>query len=98
RHAGSDVATGKYITFVDSDDYFDTLILEVLYKNMVHEDAELSRVGVTSGYSGQEPEKPPSETSVVTQKEATKMILIGKQASVYAVAKLYMRNKFDDLR
>lgn len=34
-NVGIDVVKGKYLIFVDSDDYIDIYMLEVLYKNMV---------------------------------------------------------------
>ena len=41
RNAGIQVATGKYLYFLDSDDYIDTNALEILAKRMDEDDLQL---------------------------------------------------------
>lgn len=42
RNAGIEIAKGKYIGFVDSDDFIDKRMYEILYKNMIKESADIS--------------------------------------------------------
>ena len=42
RNAGLDMCTGEYIGFVDGDDYIDGDMYELLYKNLIQYDADIS--------------------------------------------------------
>lgn len=42
RNSGIDVATGEYLIFIDSDDYIDKEMLNVLYRNIKKADAEIA--------------------------------------------------------
>lgn len=46
RNAGIDIARGKYLGFVDSDDYIAEDMYEVLYENLKFYDADISSVEI----------------------------------------------------
>lgn len=44
---GMDICTGKYITFVDADDYVHPDMLRVLYDRMTEDDYDVAQCGVS---------------------------------------------------
>ena len=52
RNYGIEHALGEFITFIDSDDYVDKSMLEILYNNMIENDVDLSITGVRDIYDG----------------------------------------------
>lgn len=42
RNTGIEKMTGKYVTFIDSDDYVDKYFIEVLYRNLCENGADIS--------------------------------------------------------
>ena len=47
RNTGMAAATGEYKGFVDSDDWIEEDFIEILYKNMKKENADISIIGYT---------------------------------------------------
>ncbi|ELB11855.1 glycosyltransferase [Enterococcus faecium] len=98
RNAGIDVARGKYLGFVDSDDYIEKDMYELLYDNIVKEQADLSICGVYDLYANREPKILTPQYMVLSKIEAMKMILEAKVVSVQAWNKLYKKEIFDTIR
>ncbi|EOS8043420.1 glycosyltransferase, partial [Enterococcus faecium] len=98
RNAGIDVARGKYLGFVDSDDYIEKDMYELLYDNIVKEQADLSICGVYDLYANREPKILKTQYMVLSKIEAMKMILEAKVVSVQAWNKLYKKEIFDTIR
>ena len=48
RNIGIDKAKGKYIIFIDSDDYIDKEAIYVLYKEIKHHNADVCFCGIES--------------------------------------------------
>ncbi|MDV4363177.1 glycosyltransferase [Enterococcus faecium] len=99
RNAGIDVARGKYLGFVDSDDYIDEDMYEILYENLKIHDADISSVELIPFY-GDRYKKANKEKKVIilNKKEAIKSVLEGTQFYAYAWNKLYRKELFKDNR
>ncbi|MGM0167266.1 hypothetical protein IGI39_002246 [Enterococcus sp. AZ135] len=98
RNAGIDVAKGKYLGFIDSDDYISEDMYEFLYTNIVKEDADLSICGIYDVYKGKAPKILPQYREVCTKEETMKMVLDATLISVHAVNKLYRKQLFKNVR
>ncbi|OJG45055.1 glycosyl transferase, group 2 family protein [Enterococcus hermanniensis] len=98
RNAGIDSAKGKYLGFIDSDDYIAEDMYELLHNNIVKEEADLSICGIYHVYEGKKPSEKKKKYLILNRDEATVLIFHGNQISDHAVNKLYKKSIFSELR
>ena len=93
RNKGIEASTADYIGFIDSDDYIELDMFELLYSNIRKYDADVSFCGMYNVYANGP--KPAYVTTtgqfVVDAKRAIELVLGGEYASVSAVNKLYKK-------
>lgn len=104
RNIGLDIATGDYISFIDSDDYMDDNMLETLYNDLKKNDSDMAMCGYTRVDSAGKPISeersiPPIPTGVYSKREMFEK-LCGKETCQCVVVwnKLYKKSIFDGLR
>ena len=99
RNFGIDQANGDYIGFIDSDDYIENDMYELLLDLAEEYDASISMCGLFDVYNNK-PRKVFSEEEcfVVNNEEAIRIVLEAKKVSVTAVNKLYKKSLFDNVR
>ena len=99
RNYGIDKAKGKYIGFIDSDDYIKNDMYEVLYKAIKKYNADLSMCRVIDCYNNI-PEFDNSNSCCVSLDVVTaiKKVMEATEVSVHAVSKLYKKALFNNLR
>lgn len=95
RNAGLEVASGKYISFVDSDDWIDTHMYEILYKHIKEENADICACGIMACYPNH---KQPLNTKCVVghPEEILSMLYDNTAYPVSAWNKLYKREMWQD--
>lgn len=99
RNAGIDRAKGRYVTFVDSDDYVDPDYISQLYKILVENNADISICGHTVRYSNGKIIPHYSDHVFTLNPEKTlEKILYDDELCTSAWAKLYKLELFDKIR
>jgi glycosyltransferase involved in cell wall biosynthesis len=99
RNAGIEVAKGKYLGFIDSDDYIAEDMYQTLYDLLNDYDADMSVVGMIDVYENRETMvKDNKKIEVLDQKKAIQAVLDSTGVYAYAVNKLYKKTLFYDIR
>lgn len=99
RNIGIEIAKSQYIGFVDSDDYIEEDMYEVLYRNIMENDADLAMCDLYHCYEGKKIKiNPIKEKFILDSEQAIKMVMEAKKTSVTAVNKLYKKELFDEIR
>ncbi|MBO5142220.1 MAG: glycosyltransferase family 2 protein [Clostridia bacterium] len=91
RNKGLDNAQGKYITFVDSDDYIPVNAIELLYKNCISNEADCSIGGVQDIKDGQVVYVGPKKQCCLSKEEALKYFFVEKYFKCIACSKMYKK-------
>lgn len=92
RNVGVSVALADYVGFVDSDDYVEPTMFELLYRNACEDHAEISICGVYSCYANQTVAPEDKGHFVLTAEEAIRDMLSGNRVRVWVPVKLYLRS------
>lgn len=100
RNKGIQVATGKFIGFVDSDDYIKEDMYEYLYNLIINNDADISIIDIIEFYEDKEiTEKEVKEkVKVFNNYESLRELLSISKLESHAVTKLYKKELFDGIR
>lgn len=99
RNIGLDMARGDYITFVDDDDVAEPQMLEVLVKNMIKENADISLCGSYKVVDDEKLENCVFEDRMVMgPDEAVVTLLKRKKYNAAMPTKLLRKELFDQIR
>lgn len=101
RNYGIQKAKAEYIGFVDSDDWVDSKMFELLYKRIIENKSDISICGINYIYedgSIKNSELGVKKERNVSSTEALKTMFIGNEFRCHAVNKLYKKELFENIQ
>ena len=100
RNSGYRISTGKYIMFIDSDDWLNLDMIEFLYEKIKEHDADVAicgfRIVDEDGNIVSSVHDDGSEI-LVDSKEAVRLVVKDKKINSFTWDKLYRRNLWEDI-
>lgn len=97
RNRGLQMAKGKYVMFMDSDDYLDKKAIEVMVHYMEANDCDLVTCGYVIDYPFGRFYRKGCKTGTMTSIEALDSLARGTGINNYPWAKLYKKELFDEI-
>lgn len=97
RNRALSIASGEYITFIDSDDVVDSAYLEVLIKGIEDHDCDISVCGHDIVYPKFSLHVFKRNNTILSQKEALKEILLDRSIKNYAWGKCYKKECWEGI-
>jgi glycosyltransferase involved in cell wall biosynthesis len=100
RNVGIENSTGKYLLFVDSDDYIELSAVEILYNNLKTYDADISFSDFAYVYDDNEGEKVTGNKTTIYDKNSSLMQFVETHGVVFVTAwlKLIKREVLGNIR
>lgn len=105
RNAGIEASRGKYLSFVDSDDYIDKEMIATLYKMNETYRTEIAICGALDVYCNREVKDTHGASkngdysvAVYSGEEALRLTLEGKTAIASVCCKMFLRSSLDEVR
>lgn len=99
RNTGIEYAKGDYLTFIDSDDWVEPDMIELLYNNLIHYNADVSSCSYYMVYTNSIIYFNCSNDIIsLNSEEAIKEICINQKLHTFLWGKLYKKNIFNNLR
>lgn len=99
RNLGIEKSTGRYLCFVDGDDYISSDMISFLYRSLMAYNADISSCAYSMIYADQEVEiKEGDTTRVLESKQAIELMFRKKNLGIIACNKLYKCELFDGIR
>lgn len=98
RNAGIDICTGRYVTFVDSDDVVADVMIEEMLNLAKREHADIVKIGVVRKNNYYENTAIPKHYATYSGDEALSLIFRSNSQIVCGCGKLFTREVIGDIR